>query len=152
VVRERVAAVGLDPSGYSGHSLRAGLAISVAQVGVPTWRIRQHTRHTSEAMLLRYVHDSRSFTANAALKVATVAVRYPLSGFGSWLQLAAQHQVLARSHTAVGRKRYAALRPKKKRGSREQSPPPCQVGEKIEAAVTRSKIISHTNTPYKEVG
>ena len=36
VVRERVAAAGLDQTGYSGHSLRAGLATSAAQAGVPS--------------------------------------------------------------------------------------------------------------------
>ena len=66
IVRERVAAVGLDPSGYSGHSLRAGLATSAAQIGVPTWRIRAQTRHASDAMLARYVRDGELFTENAA--------------------------------------------------------------------------------------
>jgi integrase len=49
VVRERVAAVGLEPTPYSGHSLRAGLATSAAQAGLPTFRIRAQTRHTSDA-------------------------------------------------------------------------------------------------------
>ena len=40
IVRERIAAAGLDQTGYSGHSLRAGLATSAAQAGVPTWRIK----------------------------------------------------------------------------------------------------------------
>jgi integrase len=35
VVRERVAVAGFDPAQYSGHSLRAGLATSAAQAGVP---------------------------------------------------------------------------------------------------------------------
>jgi integrase len=66
VVRERVAAAGLDPTRYSGHSLRAGLATSAAQAGVPTWRIRTQTRHASDAMLARYVRDGELFTDNAA--------------------------------------------------------------------------------------
>jgi integrase len=66
IVRERVRAVGLDGSGYSGHSLRAGLATSASQFGVPTWKIRQQTRHASDAMLARYVRDGELFTANAA--------------------------------------------------------------------------------------
>jgi integrase len=66
VVRERVAAVGLEPAPYSGHSLRAGLATSAAQAGVPTWRIRAQTRHASDAMLARYVRDGELFTDNAA--------------------------------------------------------------------------------------
>lgn len=66
IVRERVEAAGLDPSGYSGHSLRAGLATSASQVGVPTWKIRAQTRHASDAMLARYVRDGELFTGNAA--------------------------------------------------------------------------------------
>jgi integrase len=66
VVREKVAAGGLDPARYSGHSLRAGLATSAAQAGVPTWRIRTQTRHASDAMLSRYIRDGELFTDNAA--------------------------------------------------------------------------------------
>lgn len=66
VVRERVAAAGLDPTRYSGHSLRAGLATSAATAGVPTWRIRAQTRHASDAMLSRYIRDGELFVENAA--------------------------------------------------------------------------------------
>jgi integrase len=66
VVRERVAAAGLDATGYSGHSLRAGLATSAAQAGVPAWRIKAQTRHASDAMLARYIRDGELFTENAA--------------------------------------------------------------------------------------
>jgi integrase len=65
VVRHRVAAAGLDASRYSGHSLRAGLATSAAQAGVPTWKIRTQTRHASEAMLARYIREGQLFTDNA---------------------------------------------------------------------------------------
>jgi integrase len=66
VVQERAAAAGLDQTGYSGHSLRAGLATSAAQAGVPTWRIRAQTRHASDATLSRYIRDGELFTDNAA--------------------------------------------------------------------------------------
>jgi integrase len=66
VVRERVAAAGLDPTRYSGHSLRAGLATSAAQSGVPTSRIKAQTRHASDAMLSRYIREGELFTENAA--------------------------------------------------------------------------------------
>jgi hypothetical protein len=56
IVRERVRAVGIDPSGYSGHSLRAGLA---------TWKIRQQTGHASDAMLARYIREGQLFADNA---------------------------------------------------------------------------------------
>jgi integrase len=66
LVRERIAAAGLDPVGYSGHSLRAGLATSAAQAGVPAWRIKAQTRHASEATLAHYIRQGELFTDNAA--------------------------------------------------------------------------------------
>jgi integrase len=66
LVRERIAAASLDPMGYSGHSLRAGLATSAAQAGVPAWRIKAQTRHASEAMLAHYIRQGELFTDNVA--------------------------------------------------------------------------------------
>jgi integrase len=66
IVKERVDAVGIDPSGYSGHSLRAGLATSAAQAGVPSWQIRRQTGHASEATLARYIREGQLFSDNAA--------------------------------------------------------------------------------------
>jgi integrase len=66
VVRERVQAAGIHPAGYSGHSLRAGLATSAAQAGVSSWKIRQQTGHASDAMLSRYIRDGELFIGNAA--------------------------------------------------------------------------------------
>jgi integrase len=66
VVKERVSAAGFDPSGYSGHSLRAGLATSAAQSGASAWKIRQQTGHASDAMLIRYIRDGELFTDNVA--------------------------------------------------------------------------------------
>lgn len=66
VVKERLAAIGMDPADYSGHSLRAGFATSAAQAGVLSWKIRQQTGHASDAMLARYVRDGELFIDNAA--------------------------------------------------------------------------------------
>jgi integrase len=66
VVRERVAAAGLDPTCYSGHSLRAGFATSAARAGVQAWRIKAQTRHASDAMLARYIREGDLFSDNAA--------------------------------------------------------------------------------------
>jgi integrase len=66
VVKERVAAVGIDPTGFSGHSLRAGFTTSAVQVGVSTLKIRSQTGHASDAMLARYVRDGELFVDNAA--------------------------------------------------------------------------------------
>jgi integrase len=66
VIRERVATAGVDPTGYSGHSLRAGFATSAVQAGVSTLKVRQQTGHTSDVMLTRYVRDGELFVGNAA--------------------------------------------------------------------------------------
>jgi integrase len=66
IIRDRMAAAGFDPQGYSGHSLRAGFATSATRAGVSTLKIRQQTGHASDAMLSRYVRDAELFLANAA--------------------------------------------------------------------------------------
>ena len=66
VVKERVAAASIDPTGFSGHSLRAGFATSATRAGVSTFKIRQQTGHASDTMLARYVRDGELFVDNAA--------------------------------------------------------------------------------------
>lgn len=66
ILRERVGAAGFKADGYSGHSLRSGLATSAARVGVSSWKIRQQTGHASDAMLARYIRDGELFVDNAA--------------------------------------------------------------------------------------
>ncbi|MCC5964153.1 MAG: site-specific integrase [Rhodobacteraceae bacterium] len=66
LIRERVAAAGMDAEGFSGHSLRAGFATSAAQTGVSTLKIRAQTGHASDGMLSRYVRDGDMFMGNAA--------------------------------------------------------------------------------------
>ena len=66
IVRDRMAAAGFDPTGYSGHSLRAGFATSATRAGVSTFKIRQQTGHASDAMLSRYVREGELFLGNAA--------------------------------------------------------------------------------------
>jgi len=66
IIRERLAPAGIDPEGYSGHSLRAGFATSAVQAGVSNLKIRQQTGHSSDAMLARYVRDGELFAGNAA--------------------------------------------------------------------------------------
>jgi integrase len=66
ILRDRMVAAGFDPTGYSGHSLRAGFATSATRAGVSTFKIRQQTGHASDAMLSRYVRDGELFLGNAA--------------------------------------------------------------------------------------
>jgi integrase len=65
-VKGRVAAAGIDSSGFSGHSLRAGFATSATQAGASSLKIRAQTGHASDAMLARYVRDAEVFVENAA--------------------------------------------------------------------------------------
>jgi integrase len=69
VVRERVAAAGFDPAGYSGHSLRAGFATSAVRAGVSTLKVRAQTGHASDVMLSRYIRDGELFVDNAASRL-----------------------------------------------------------------------------------
>jgi len=66
ILRGRIRKAGIAPDGYSGHSLRAGLATSAIKAGVPTYKVRAQTGHASDAMLSRYVRDGEMFDGNAA--------------------------------------------------------------------------------------
>lgn len=66
IVRQRVAAAGLDPSEFGAHSLRSGLATSAARAGASDRAIMDITGHRSRATLDRYVRAGRIFRDNAA--------------------------------------------------------------------------------------
>jgi site-specific recombinase XerD len=66
VVKRLATAVGLDPSRFAGHSLRAGLATSAAAAGASERAIMAQTGHTSVAMVRRYIRDGDLFRDNAA--------------------------------------------------------------------------------------
>jgi integrase len=59
-------AAGMDPTDYSGHSLRAGLATSSAKDGKAFHKIKAQTRHRSDVTLLKYIRDAELFEDNAA--------------------------------------------------------------------------------------
>jgi integrase len=69
-VKQRVRAIGLDPTRYSGHSLRAGFVTSAASAGAPAWRIKAQTGHVSDALVGRYIRLSDPFAANAVSSLA----------------------------------------------------------------------------------
>jgi integrase len=66
IIKQRLAAAGLHPMGYSGHSLRAGFATTAAVAGAPLWKIRIQTRHATDQGVARYIRVGGLFTANAA--------------------------------------------------------------------------------------
>jgi integrase len=64
IIKKRLTAAGIDPSGYSGHSLRSGFVTSAAMAGEPVWKIRNQTRHKSDLSVDRYVRIGRLFDSN----------------------------------------------------------------------------------------
>ncbi len=69
VVKKRAKAAGLDPSRYSGHSLRAGFVTGASEGGAHDTDIMRQTAHRSLATLHRYRRASGLFTNNAASRL-----------------------------------------------------------------------------------
>lgn len=65
-VKRAAGLVGLDPAGFAGHSLRAGLATAAAKAGKSERAIMRQTGHKSATMLRRYIRDAELFSDNAA--------------------------------------------------------------------------------------
>ncbi len=64
VVKRAALAIGLDPSSFSGHSLRAGLATSAALAGADLKDIMAQTRHRSHDIALRYIRRAEVWKDN----------------------------------------------------------------------------------------
>jgi integrase len=62
ILKRRMKETGCDPSDYSGHSLRAGFVTEAVNAGIPTWKIRRQTGHSSDAMLDRYIRQAEVFS------------------------------------------------------------------------------------------
>jgi integrase len=69
VVKRAAEAAGLDPTRFSGHSLRAGFATEAARAGVEERVIAQQTGHRSMTVLRRYIHAGSLWHENAASAV-----------------------------------------------------------------------------------
>ena len=69
VVKRAVALIGLDPTDFGGHSLRAGLATEAARAGAGEVAIMQQTGHKSVATLKGYIRHGSLFRNNAAALV-----------------------------------------------------------------------------------
>ena len=65
LVKQYVRAIGVDPSDYSGHSLRAGFVTSAAVHRARLDKIMEITRHTSPRMVLRYIREAEAFEDHA---------------------------------------------------------------------------------------
>lgn len=65
LVKHYAKAIGLDPTDYSAHSLRAGFVTSAAVHHARLDKIMEVTRHKSPAMVLKYIRDADSFKDHA---------------------------------------------------------------------------------------
>lgn len=68
-VKDAAEGAGLDPTRYSGHSLRSGLATAAAMAGVSERVIMAQTGHKSERMVRKYIREGNMFRENAAGQV-----------------------------------------------------------------------------------
>jgi integrase len=66
MIKRRCELVGLDPSAFSGHSLRAGLATQAAMSDAPIHAIMEQGRWSSVTTVTRYVRRGSLFKGNAA--------------------------------------------------------------------------------------
>lgn len=64
IVKRCAERAGLDPSHYSGHSLRAGFATQAARAGKTERAIMRHTGHKSERTLREYIREGGLFLDN----------------------------------------------------------------------------------------
>lgn len=68
-IKRAAARAKIDPSHFSGHSLRAGFATTAAAAGASERAIAAQTGHQSMAVLRRYVRHGSLFTDNAVNQV-----------------------------------------------------------------------------------
>jgi integrase len=66
MMKRRTAEARLDPTDYSGHSLRAGLATTAAANGATERAIANQTGHKSMEVLRRYIRMGTIWSDNAA--------------------------------------------------------------------------------------
>lgn len=64
IIKKAARRAGLDPSDYSGHSLRAGFTTQAARSGIPERVIMRHTGHKSQRMVREYIREGRLFNEN----------------------------------------------------------------------------------------
>jgi len=65
VTKAAVERAGLNPSGYSAHSLRSGFVSECDRRHIPNGAVRAVTRHTSDAMLAVYDRPGELFSGSA---------------------------------------------------------------------------------------
>jgi integrase len=65
IVKSRAARVGFDPTGFGGHSLRAGFLTSAAGRGASIFKMMDVSRHRSSDTMRGYIRDAELFRDHA---------------------------------------------------------------------------------------
>lgn len=66
IVKKRVEEIGLDPSKFSGHSLRAGFVTEAFQNGASSIAVKNTTGHSTDRVLQEYYRPATLFENNAS--------------------------------------------------------------------------------------
>ncbi len=69
LIKKYLLAANIDPSKYSGHSLRSGFATVASEYGADEKSIMNMTGHKTTQMVRRYIKESNLFSNNALNKV-----------------------------------------------------------------------------------
>lgn len=69
VIKRRVAAAGLDPARFGGHSLRAGFVTEAVRAGADAASIMRQTGHRSVAMVEVYRRENAPLIGNAVTRL-----------------------------------------------------------------------------------
>ena len=64
-IKQRARQAGLDPAGFSGHSMRAGFLTSASEHGASTFKMQEVSRHRSIDVLAGYVRRTDAFKGHA---------------------------------------------------------------------------------------
>jgi site-specific recombinase XerC len=67
VVKNGVAAIGLDASKYGSHSMRSGWISTAARNGASLWKMKEISRHKSTDVLAGYVREAELFQQHASV-------------------------------------------------------------------------------------
>ena len=69
LIKQAAGDAGLDPTGFSGHSLRAGLATAAGDAGAALADLMRQTRHRSTAVALGYLRPAELWRNNVTARV-----------------------------------------------------------------------------------
>ena len=58
IIKKWISNIGLDDTGFAGHSLRSGLITTASKSSVPDHVIMKHTRHKTAQMIHVYTRDN----------------------------------------------------------------------------------------------